>query len=71
MAATYALSRGIYAGSKIYLSPYIRGQYDKDCRYLSFDGIFLCNQVVDQRQEPPMLTEFVRYSISNCHTEVL
>jgi hypothetical protein len=39
VAATYALSRGIYVGSKIYLSPYIRGQYDKDCRYLSFDGI--------------------------------
>ena len=34
-------------------------------------AFFLCNQLVDQRQKPPMLTDFVRYSISNCHTEVL
>jgi len=39
VAATYALRQGIYVGSNIYRSPYIPGQYDKDCRYLSFYGI--------------------------------
>jgi hypothetical protein len=39
VVAMYALSQGMYVGSNIYRSPYVRGQYDKDCRYLSFNGI--------------------------------
>jgi hypothetical protein len=39
--AAYAMTRGLYVGSSIYLSPYIRDRlwYEKDCRYLFLSGI--------------------------------
>jgi hypothetical protein len=40
-AAAYAVNRGVYVGSSIYLSPYIRDRvwYEKDCQYLFPSGI--------------------------------
>jgi hypothetical protein len=40
-AAAYAVNRGVYVGSSIYRSPYIRDRvwYDKDCQYLFPSGI--------------------------------
>ncbi len=40
-AAAFAVSQGLYIGSSVYRSPYIRDKvwYEKDCRYLFPLGI--------------------------------
>jgi hypothetical protein len=40
-AAAFAVSQGLYIGSSVYRSPYIRDRvwYEKDCSYLFASGI--------------------------------
>lgn len=38
--AIYALNQGVYVGHSIYPSPYIHGQYEKDCQYFFLFRIY-------------------------------
>ena len=40
VGAIYALNQGVYVGHSIYPSPYIQGQYEKDCQYLFLFHIY-------------------------------